>query len=320
MIHLLRRDALNETRWKTCLQKAHQPLVYVQFWYLEAVCAGQWAALVEMQGEEYVSLFPVPVRRRLGQASVYQPLFTQQLGLVLTPTSQHRTVEEYLNVLTAAYPRGQYQMPLASINPSALPETWFWRLRPNYELSLTPDYAALRQNYSSNLRRNLQKAHKEPFTLQPTASITALIELFRSTKGQELPELRSRHYQRLVALHDRARQEKAGQVWEVRSGNNLLAAAFMLTTPDRITFLFGASSARGRQQNAMAYLLDQLIQRAAGSGKTFDFEGSEVPGVANFYAGFGAQPVSYVSLSLQSNLSALQWTPTVFSFLARHLR
>ncbi|WP_210461910.1 GNAT family N-acetyltransferase [Rufibacter roseolus] len=320
MIQLLRHHEIDFARWETCLQNARESLVYRQAWYLEVVCVGEWDALVEIQAGAYVSVFPLPVRRFLGKKKVYQPLFTQQLGLVVTSASRHTAPEEYLALAADLYGQVQYQLPWPQEAAVNLPEAWTWRRRPNFELSLGAEYTELGQNYANNLRRNLKKAGQEELILQPADAIQSLIELFQSTKGKELPELRPRHYQRLADLYAQAKQQGVGQVWEVHRQNKLLAAAFILSTEQRTTFLFGASSAEGRTHNAMAFLLDQLIQREAGSGKTFDFEGSEVPGVAKFYAGFGAQPATYVSLSLKPNPAALSWTPNVFRFLARHLR
>ncbi|WP_223808797.1 GNAT family N-acetyltransferase [Rufibacter hautae] len=320
MIQLLRHHEIDFARWETCLQNAGESLVYLQAWYLEVVCSGEWEALVEIQADAYVSVFPLPVRRFLGTKKVYQPLFTQQLGLVVTAGSQHTSAEEYLSLAASLFGQVQYQMPWPEEAALNLTEPWTWRRRPNYELRLAPVYAEIRENYAINLRRNLKKTSQEQLTLVPTESIQPLLELFQNTKGKELPELRPRHYQKLAVLYAQAKQHGVGEVWEVHRQNKLLAAAFILRTAQRTTFLFGASSAEGRTHNAMAFLLDQLLQQEAGSGKTFDFEGSEVPGVAKFYAGFGAQPVSYVSLSLQPNPSVLSWTPNVFRFLARHLR
>ncbi|WP_205503436.1 GNAT family N-acetyltransferase [Rufibacter psychrotolerans] len=318
MIKLLRHQEISPERWEACLARAHQPLVYVHAWYLDVVCGGAWEALVELQGEEYVSLFPLPVRSLLGQKRVYQPLFTQQLGLVVTPQSKETDPNAYLALLPGLFGQVQYQLP--NVREITLGAPWNHRLRPNYELSLEPGYPALEQHYSTNLRRNLKKAAKTPLEVQVVSSIEPLVSLFRSTKGQELTELKPRHYQTLEQLYQRAAQRGVGQVWEVRRQNKLLCGAFLLCTPHRVTFLFGASSEEGRAASAMAFLLDHLLQREAGSGKTFDFEGSEVPGVANFYAGFGAQPVPYVSLSTQPKRFFPAWIITAFISLAKRLR
>ncbi|AKQ47360.1 hypothetical protein TH63_19625 [Rufibacter radiotolerans] len=320
MIQLLRHHEIDQTRWANCLARAYQPLVYAQAWYLDVVCGNNWEALVEIQGEAYVSVFPLPVKTLLVQKRVYQPLFTQQLGLITTPASQETTIEDYLALLPSSYAAVQYQLPWPTALPVTLPEPWHWRFRPNYELSLAPAYPDIQQQYSINLRRNLQKTAATSLKVGKIDSIDALLSLFQRTKGRELPELRPRHYQKLEQLHQAAQRQGVGQVYEVRQEEELLAAAFVLHTPHRVTFLFGASSLEGRRRNAIAFLLDQIIRQEAGSGKTFDFEGSEVPGVAKFYSGFGAQPVPYLSLSLQSKRTTVQWTLNVFTSLAKRLR
>lgn len=321
MIHLLRHHEIDPHKWDACLQQATRPLVYAQSWYLNVVCGNTWEALVEVQENgAYVSLFPLPVKSFLGQKQVYQPWFTQQLGLFLTAQSQKTEIAEYLALLPIYYKAVQYQLPWPALEPVLLPQPWQWRLRPNYELSLAPDYASLSQAYSTNLRRNLKKAHAQAPLLVRSPSIDALLKLFRQTKGPEIPELKPRHYQTLRQLHAQASKHAMGEVWEVQLNGNVLAAAFMLKNADRTTFLFGASSAEGRANGAMPLLLDFLIKEEAGTGKTFDFEGSEVPGVAKFYGSFGAQPVPYLSLSLNSNRHVLPWPLTVFISLAKRLR
>lgn len=318
MLHFLRHCEIDKSRWDACLQKADRPLLYAQAWYLDIVCSGQWEALVEIQKGEYVSLLPLPVKKVLGQKYVYQPLFTQQLGLFLTPASHHHSVEEYLPLVVARFAQVHYQLFLAK--PVSLPTSWSSRSRPNYELTLLLPYPQMLQEYALNLRRNLKKAQAAGLTGTTGTSIQPLIQLFKSTKGQELQELRKSHYRVVEQLFLKAQQEKAGELWEVWRDNTLLAAAFLLVSPQRITFLFGASSAEGRQFNAMAFLLDQVLQREAGSGKIFDFEGSEVPGVAKFYANFGAKPVWYLSLNFQNLSPAQQWTRNVFTSLVKRLR
>jgi len=45
-------------------------------------------------------------------------------------------------------------------------------------------------------------------------------------------------------------------------------------------------------------LFDHLILQFAGHGMTFDFEGSENPGIARFYKSFGAEKVHYYRLKI----------------------
>jgi hypothetical protein len=69
---------------------------YVQAWWLHAT-SGRWAAVVELGPDgEYYSLLPLPLKWRPWGRIAYQPLFTQQLGLVLTSKSRYLQVTDYL--------------------------------------------------------------------------------------------------------------------------------------------------------------------------------------------------------------------------------
>lgn len=317
MIELLRHPEIDQTQWDACLQRADKPLVYARAWYLNAVCGSRWQALVEKKDGRYVSVFPVPFRSFLGETSVVQPLFTQQLGLFCTPESQHRNPAEYLEFLPQHYQQAVYQLPWAELS---LPSFWNLRARPNYELSLQPEYAVLRQGYATNLKRNLKKASGANLSATADGNVETLLSLFKATKGQELNDLKARHYAKLKTLCQHAQAAGAGQLWQVSQQGITLCTAFLLFSGDRITYLFGASSATGRQLNAMAFLLDYVVQQQAGTSQTFDFEGSEVPGVAKFYANFGAQPVQYLSLSFQPQATARPWILRAFISLAKRLR
>ncbi|MFC6996157.1 GNAT family N-acetyltransferase [Rufibacter roseus] len=319
MIQLLRYQDIDKALWETCLQKAERPLVYAHAWYLDAVCGPNWQALVEVQKDAYVSVFPLPIKKVLGKQMVFQPLFTQQLGLFCTQASQHRSVSEYLSLLPPHFAQVQYQLPQPEVELH-LPKNWSARLRPNYELSLAPTYPELYRACATNLKRNLKKAQAAQLNIGRAASFDKLLQLFQNTKGKELGELKAKEYKRLSQLFHNAQQAGVGQLWEVRQQQEVLCIGFFLHDGTRITYLFGASSEKGRQLNAMAFLMDQLIQQEAGSGKTFDFEGSEVPGVAKFYANFGAQPVPYLSLSFQNLPAAYLWTRNVFTSLRKRLR
>ncbi|MGV3540639.1 MAG: GNAT family N-acetyltransferase [Rufibacter sp.] len=321
MIQLLRHHQIDQEKWGDCLRHAEAPLAYAHFWYLEVVTQGNWQALVEVQGQEYVSLFPVPVKSFLGQRRVYQPFFTQQLGLFLTAKSQERELAKYMEILSGEFTHIQLQMPHFSAAPNALNKNWRYRSRPNYELLLNQPYAQLYQNYSLNLRRNLKKAQAAQLEVTPAQDIQPLLHLFRQGKGQELRELRVRHYQLLAQLYAQAKQQGVGYLWEVRQNQELLAAAFLVEEPTRTIFLFGASSAAGKKQNAMALLLDHALRRHAETPGIFDFEGSEVPGVAKFYASFGAKPVPYVSLNLKPQPSSpFPWILHAFTSLRKRPR
>jgi hypothetical protein len=78
--------------------------------------------------------------------------------------------------------------------------------------------------------------------------------------------------------------------------NTLLALVLMLKDDKRLYNIINVITEEGRKIESNHFLYDQVLSEFAGSGLTFDFEGSDLPGVKFFYEKFGAtnQPYSKI--------------------------
>lgn len=302
MLHLLRFADLDLARWDACVAASPGALPYVQAWWLAAT-ARRWAAVVELgPAGEYRSLLPLPTKWRPGGRATYQPLFTQQLGLVLTPASQQRDLAAYLAV-AAQYCTWFYQQLPPAAAPLALPPGFRASERLTYHLDLGPSAEALRQAYAPDYRRRLRRnaGLATPLAVAPATDLDELIALFLTYRDTRHTGLRPRHYaplRRLVA----AAQELA-ELRQVRhpTTNELLAGALFVRHAGGLIYLFAAASAAGRAAGAPLLLLDDAVARYAGQpGQVLDFEGSSLPAIGRFFANFGARLVPYPALSFTS--------------------
>lgn len=168
----------------------------------------------------------------------------------------------------------------------------FGEIRPNSVIDLHHDYNTLRQAYDSNTKRNIAKAKRHNLSIKPI-DIEQFVQ-FWSAENRQMPlEL----HQKLTLLCAAAAKHGCGKIRGVFSAENqLIAALFTIEIFDRIVYLTPVSNAEGKQKSAMFLLVDRLLQHQATSGKLFDCEGSRIPGVARFYAGFGAQPQNYFTV------------------------
>ncbi|MDZ7847132.1 MAG: hypothetical protein U5L96_10375 [Owenweeksia sp.] len=66
------------------------------------------------------------------------------------------------------------------------------------------------------------------------------------------------------------------------AGNRLCAGIFVVTTGGRHTLLFTALTAEGKEWGAMPYLINEYLIFQSGKARWFDFEGSNLPGLARF--------------------------------------
>jgi hypothetical protein len=302
VLRLLRFADLDLARWAACVAARPGALPYVEAWWLAAT-AGRWAAVVELgPAGEYRSLLPLPTKWRPWGRVAYQPLFTQQLGLVLTPASEYRQLVDYLLVAKKYVSRLYQQLPMGALPLPAMPPEFKTGQRLTYHLDLAPVAATLRQYYAADYRRRLRKneAAPQPLRVSEGADVDELIQLFLTYKGAAHTGLRPGQYAPLRRLAAAAQARAAAELRQVRhpATGELLAGALFIRHAGGLIYLFAAASAAGRASGAPLLLLDDAVGRHAGQpGQILDFEGGGLPAIGRFFANFGARPVAYPTLA-----------------------
>jgi CelD/BcsL family acetyltransferase involved in cellulose biosynthesis len=312
VLRLLSFSDLDLARWDACVAASSGAPPYVQAWWLAAT-AGRWAAVVELgpQGD-YRSLLPLPCKWRPWGRVAYQPLFTQQLGLVLTADSQHRDLQDYLALAAKSVVRFYQQLTSAALPLPALPAGFVPAERLTYLLDLGTTYAAIYKSYLTGCRRRLRnnQALAQPLLVQEGNDLEVLIALFLTYRGEAHTGLRPSHYQLLRRLFAALQSRNMAELREVRhpATGELLAGALFVRHAGGLIYLFAATSPAGRAASAPILLIDDALRRYAGQpGQVFDFEGGSIPAIGRFFANFGATPVPYPILTLTHYPWFLRW-------------
>ncbi len=302
MLHLLRFSALDLARWDACVAASPSAPPYAQSWWLQAT-AGRWAAVVELgPAGEYRSLLPLPTKWRPWGRVAYQPLFAQQLGLVLTAASTHLQLTDYLMVANKFVSDFYQQLPPAALPLPTLPPGFAAGERLTYHLDLAPSAEALRQAYAADYRRRLRRNAElaVPLLVSESNNLDELIQLFLTYRGPEHTGLRPRHYAPLRRLYAAAWARGVAELRQVRNPATgaLLAGALVIRHAGGAVYLFAAASPEGRAAGAPLLLVDEALARHAGQpGRVFDFEGGSRSAIGRFFANFGARPVAYPTLT-----------------------
>jgi hypothetical protein len=164
-----------------------------------------------------------------------------------------------------------------------------------------PGYQRIVAAYSENLRRNIRKAEIAGMERVENVSPAELIQLFRQNRGHSIQNLGDKEYTILERLaHALLHRGMASLTAAMAGGNRLLAGALISELPNQSTFLFSATERREENHGALAWLIDRYLRDHAGEARFFDFEGSDNPGLARFYAGFGARETSYPAIRLNT--------------------
>src|SRR5437016_14568872 len=100
MIRYFQHHQIDKKKWDDSIRRSVNGMVYAYSWYLDVV-SPNWNALIE---GNYEAVFPLTWRKKYGFYYLYQPLFTQQLGVFFSVKKINgATVQEFLDSIPAQY-------------------------------------------------------------------------------------------------------------------------------------------------------------------------------------------------------------------------
>lgn len=334
-IHYLRRQEIDLLKWDACIEAAPNGLIYGRSFYLDAMTAGQWDALVL---EDYRAVMPLPWNEKFGFYYLYQPFCTPCLGIFgddfhnlpvagflqaipkkfkywdidlndanffspgpAMPASPDSPISPHSK--TANQPHADKSHTASSGPPiSSLPGLKITS-RLNHFLRLDKTGEGLEQDYNRLAKRMCKRAVSENFDLIRNIGPRDVIDLYRMEYGAKHPHIKAESYGRLMNCADTAFNKGHAQTYLALWPDDGGTAAFYLVLSDNrfVYSTLGGSTPKGKEASAFYLLTDAAIKDHAGTDRVFRFEGSDIPGIASFDASFGSVPVHYPHL-LMNNL------------------
>lgn len=287
----LTRAEIDSSKWDRCICDDRNAAVYALSVYLDHT-AENWDALIL---GDYDTVMPLPWKRKYGIRYVYAPYFIQHLGIFGKPVP----AEKFASAVTAA--STHFKWIDYNVNKGFAAAGGVSQVRTNFILALDRPYKLLREGYSPQCLNNLQKAAGRGCVYDEDVKISEAIDFFRKAYGH-LHKADAKDYDRfhqLLAQSSPFFNVMAAGVREIKS-MDLLFAGVIIRFKNRLYYALGAPSAKGRNARATYYFIDQLVQQEAGSGKVLDFEGSDIPNVADFYQRFGPEREEYLHITLNN--------------------
>ncbi len=297
---ILKRSDIDTNAWDNCISNSVNGLIYGYSWYLDTICEN-WEGVVI---NEYEAVMPIPIRKKWGLKYIYQPAFIQQLGLFYTNNS-FCNMERIEKLITQKYWHGSFNVNAHWIkNNKKIIAT-----KQNMLLSLSNSYDNIYENYSGDFIRNLKKALNQALNYQESYNYADLIERYKLYYGNRFPHIKNSDYQRFQKLIEIISNNDAK--WLIRSilnsKNEVLAEALLLIDNNRYYNIMNCVSAEGRKKSANYLLYDSLLKEIAGKPKYLDLEGSEVPGVKDFYEKFKPEKETYFVMKISPISFIISW-------------
>lgn len=276
----LRRAEIDAERWDACVSASPHARIYGTSTFLDTM-ADDWDGIVL---DDYRAVLPLPRRRRFGIHYLYPIPFSGPLAVY----GEDPLPFDTLDVLQQVPARFRLWDLNLEVEGRSLP--WPTHMRKNHVLPLHHSYAELSAGYRDSLRHCLAgedgKGH-----VQAGISIDTLLE--EALRTGAMAGTKPVDRQRLKQLYEiLRRREQAFTLGWIQEGRPMAGALFF-RSPGRVYYMAAWSGEEGRRCGAAARLLDTVIREYAGLEIVLDFEGSDIPGVAFFFEGFGAVPERY---------------------------
>lgn len=303
MITFLQHQAIDKQKWDSCIKECGNGMTYAYSWFLDIVSPG-WAALVE---DDYSAVFPLTQRKKFGIAYLFQPPFTQQLGLFSKNKITENSVQEFIQKIPSTFRLVEIQLNTANTSERKVKGLDIQK-KITHHLDLSFDREKLFAGYSENLRRNLKKAQKAGIKIINLNGINEIIDLFRNNRGREIKNLGEEEYKTLVQLSEECAKRNSLELLGAQSPDGkLIAGAAFLHTHTGYIFLFSAVNSEARESGAMSALISQFVEQHCTENKILDFEGSMNPSLARFYKSFGSQEVVYLQIRKNTLPAFIRW-------------
>jgi len=281
---------LDVAGYDRCIESSGNSPVYATSWFL-GIMAEEWDVLVY---GDYRHVMPVPHRRKLGIAYVYQPVFAQQLGIFPPPLQAVR--REFYRALAARFRYIQYQTgdPVEA-RVAKKTEGFLVRELHTRILPLENEYSAISRDYDDYITQNLKKAGQNQLSITTGTDPAVFFNLQKMSKEIPVP---AESWKRFRKLMEFTLPRGTGKLYTAATRQReILTAAFFLLWQHHAYYMAVVSTPGGRTLRAGFALLDRFISDHAGGNLLFDFEGSSVEGVDRFFAAFGAEKKSYFVLT-----------------------
>lgn len=304
MIKHLHHNEIDRLKWDNCINNAPNALIYAYSFYLDNIAPG-WNALIL---GDYTAVMPLPVRKKWGFTYLYQPAFTQQLGIFSSEEINEKTTNNFITVLKQHYRFAEITLNYANgcnhLNEKV-------SIRNNYIKLLNQTEVGF-EHSDNYLQYRFRRANKNNLSYEPITDYQIVINLYHTLYGKKLPEFKNKDYNNFSKICNHLNSQQCVITRVCLHDNQIVAAILLVKSEKRLYNLISCLTQEGKILKANYFMFGKLIEEFSGTDYSLDFEGSDHPGIKYFYEKMSTinQPYYFIKWN---NL------PTLFKWLKNGL-
>ena len=280
MIKRLKYEEVDWQKYQNCLEQSEQYIFFAEKKYLDLLLHQNWEILVD---NDYEAVMPIPLAKKWGFTFVVMPLQTQQLGIF----SEKDTPE--LNESFLAFFQQNYKVFYYAFNAKNEFKTLL-KTRKNYKL-FAEDYENIKKKYSIHRRRNVR--------------ITDVLQdKIEFTEAENLNHSESFFIENVIGFPNFSLKKRAFEnmknflsqnllkVYELYFDGKLASQAYLIESEKEDFLVNFINDKKFSKYNLSSIILDQIFRKNIEK-KDFNFHGSNISEIAEFYRRFGATEENY---------------------------
>ncbi len=261
--------------------------------------------LIEDQPGQAIAKFVAFQGGKFGMKTLITPPFAPSIGLACAegknnPVKQNTFKKQIIEAIAHFLKHSKYAYFKLDFDPEwqdMQPLQWrgiHTQVRYTYRLDLSVSEESLLSNMDSNKRNKLNKAEREGLTHSNLAQREVVFNLIRNGLRDKPVALHPVILNRILHV---LQQESIG-IWSIAMQQEKAVAATVCITSDDCAYnLFSAVDRNTGMRHSGTFALFNAIRSAQLKRiSTFDFEGSSVPAIEEYFRSFGGTITPYFSV------------------------
>lgn len=287
MIRYLKRNEIDTEKYDSCIENSFNSRIFAFSWYLDIV-ADNWDILVL---DDYEAVMPLPYREKYFIKYVYSPFWVIELGIY---TLKKINVDSFLKKAFDSFRFIDLRMNV----DNEFNEYSENRIEKQLQyLDLNESYSDIFKGFSRNRKRDLKKANDFNLIAEWNTRNIDLLNLFRNNVGVRVTDVKDNDYKKLLRLLNECTKRGMGELLSIFDENkNLIASSYFLKHQNKITELVCSTDFNNRNNGANTFFNNEAIKKYSKNFEIFNFGGSSMKNISNYYKSFGAETESYYSL------------------------
>ncbi len=307
-----RNKEIRKNYIQACAEHKNLP-IYFQAWWLDIVCgADNWTALIEYGHNKRVDgLWPIPLTKSYGLTVTRHPALTPFLGIkIFTPSDIEKTSSrlKFRQRITESLIEKFKHLNLSFFNQHFHEENndlqnLFWN---NFKQQVYNRYVispiqvdTLLQSFDGDIRTNIKKANAIAHCKRSNTCIE-LYEMLRSGFSNSSTTIPYSE-ETLNALLTKIFETTPSKLIVAEKEGKIIGACLILIDKETAYLNCLGVNQNYRNSGISSLLIWEGIQFAAEHVNRFDFSGSMIPNISNFFRGFGGEKVNYNNVKWYKN-------------------